>query len=98
MEKFIIGALCGGIVGALAVSNNAKMRALVKKGEEEIKEKVDGMIDEKLTAALEKCDKNGGNAAQKEEGGKEVSAEEEKTSEEEKTGKKAKKKADKTQK
>lgn len=98
MEKFIIGALCGGIVGALAVSNNAKMRALVKKGEEEIKEKVDGMIDEKLTAALEKCDKNGGNAAQKEEGGKEVSAEEEKTAEEEETGKKAKKKADKTQK
>ena len=94
MEKFIIGALCGGIVGALAVSNNAKMCALVKKGEEEIKEKVDGMIDEKLTAALEKCDKNGGedNTAQKEGGG------EQGNSEEEKTGKKAKKKADKTQK
>lgn len=94
MEKFIIGALCGGIVGALAVSNNAKMRALVKKGEEEIKEKVDGMIDEKLTAALVKCDKNGGegNTAQKEGGG------EQEISEEEKTGKKAKKKADKTQK
>ena len=94
MEKFIIGALCGGIVGALAVSNNAKMRALVKKGEEEIKEKVDGMIDEKLTAALEKCDKNGGegNTAQKEGGG------EQGNSEEEKTGKKEKKKADKTQK
>ena len=39
MEKFIIGVLCGGIVGALAVSNNAKMRMLVKKKEDEVKEK-----------------------------------------------------------
>lgn len=39
MEKFIIGALCGGIVGALAVSNNAKMRALVKKERKRSKRK-----------------------------------------------------------
>lgn len=56
MEKFIIGALCGGIVGALAVSNNAKMRMLVKKGEDELKEKINGMVDEKLSAMLEKSD------------------------------------------
>ena len=56
MEKFIIGALCGGIVGALAVSNNAKMRMLVKKGEDELKEKINGIVDEKLSAMLEKSD------------------------------------------
>ena len=38
MEKFLIGALVGGIAGALVVSNNAKMRTLVKKGEDELKE------------------------------------------------------------
>ena len=53
MEKFIIGVLCGGIVGALAVSNNAKMRMLVKKKEDELKEKISGMVDQKLSAMLE---------------------------------------------
>ncbi len=56
MEKFLIGALAGGIAGALIVSNNAKMRMLVKKGEDELKEKVGAMVDEKLTAMLNKCD------------------------------------------
>lgn len=49
MEKFLIGALAGGIAGALIVSNNAKMRMLVKKGEDELKEKVGAMVDEKLS-------------------------------------------------
>lgn len=56
MEKFLIGALVGGIAGALVVSNNAKMRTLVKKGEDELKEKVGSMVDEKLSAMLKKCD------------------------------------------
>lgn len=56
MEKFLIGALVGGIAGALVMSNNAKMRTLVKKGEDELKEKVGSMVDEKLSAMLKKCD------------------------------------------
>lgn len=63
MEKFLIGALVGGIAGALVVSNNAKMRTLVKKGEDELKEKVGSMVDEKLSAMLKKCD-DAKNAAQ----------------------------------
>ena len=70
MEKFIIGVLIGGMAGALAVSNNAKMRMLVKKGEDDLKEKVNGMIDEKLSVMLEKCGKSqeseGENAQDKE--------------------------------
>lgn len=56
MEKFVMGALLGGIAGALVVANNAKMRMLVKKGEDELKEKVSTMVDEKLSAMLKKCD------------------------------------------
>ena len=63
MEKFLIGALVGGIAGALAVSNNAKMRMLVKKGEDELKEKVSTMVDEKLSAMLKKCDETKNAAA-----------------------------------
>ncbi|MGN1062325.1 MAG: hypothetical protein ACI4RO_04280 [Candidatus Scatosoma sp.] len=86
MEKFIIGALCGGIVGALAVSNNAKMRMLVKKGEDELKEKISGMVDEKLSVMLEKSRQEGGNA----EGGAQTGAQA-------KEQKKSKKKSDKKQ-
>lgn len=50
MEKFVIGALVGGVIGALAVSNNAKMRSIVKQGQEEIKEKVSCAVEEKLAA------------------------------------------------
>lgn len=56
MEKFIMGALLGGVAGALAVANNAKMRMLVKKGEDELKEKVSATVDEKLSAMLKKYD------------------------------------------
>lgn len=50
MEKFVIGALVGGVIGALTVSNNAKMRSIVKQGQEEIKEKVSCAVEEKLAA------------------------------------------------
>lgn len=88
MEKFIIGVLCGGIVGALAVSNNAKMRMLVKKGEDELKEKINGLVDEKLSTMLEKADKlkeNGQDGA------------DEQTGAQEKASQKSKKKNDKKQ-
>ena len=48
MEKFIIGIAVGGLCGALLVANNYKMRALVKKGHEEVQKKLDDMLDEKL--------------------------------------------------
>ena len=48
MEKFVIGAILGGMVGALLVTNNYKMRSLVKKGQEEVQAKLDAVMDEKL--------------------------------------------------
>ena len=48
MEKFIIGVAVGGLCGALLVANNYKMRALVKKGQEEVQKKLDELLDEKL--------------------------------------------------
>lgn len=84
MEKFIMGALLGGVAGALAVANNAKMRMLVKKGEDDLKEKVSATVDEKLSAMLKKYDemKNAAQAAQgaqgvqKAQGGEETQSEE----------------------
>lgn len=48
MEKFTIGLVVGGMIGALCVANNYKMRTLVKKGQQEVQEKIDEMLDEKL--------------------------------------------------
>ena len=48
MEKFIAGLALGAVVGALWVANSNKTRALVKKGQDELKEKMDAYIDEKL--------------------------------------------------
>ncbi len=48
MEKFIIGLALGGLGGALLATNNCKMRALVRKGQEEIKTRLDELLDEKL--------------------------------------------------
>lgn len=84
MEKFIMGALLGGVAGALAVANNAKMRMLVKKGEDDIKEKVSATVDEKLSAMLKKYDEmknaaqgaQGSQGAQKAQGGEETQSEE----------------------
>ena len=48
MEKFIIGVALGGIAGAVLTANNYKMRTLVKKGQEELKAKLDKLMDEKM--------------------------------------------------
>ena len=48
MEKFAIGLILGGLGGALLVTNNYKMRMLVKKGQEEMQVKWDEMLDDKL--------------------------------------------------
>ena len=53
MEKFTTGLLLGAVAGALAVTNSYKMRVLVKKGQDEMKTKLDEMMDEKIKA-LEK--------------------------------------------
>ena len=48
MEKFAIGLTVGGLVGALLVANNYKMRALVRKGQQEVQDKLDELMDKKL--------------------------------------------------
>jgi hypothetical protein len=48
MEKFTIGLAIGGVCGALIVANSCKMRTLVKKGQDELKQKLETMMDEKL--------------------------------------------------
>ena len=53
MEKFTTGLLLGAVAGALVVTNSYKMRVLVKKGQDEMKTKLDEMMDEKIKA-LEK--------------------------------------------
>ena len=84
MEKFIMGALLGGVAGALAVANNAKMRMLVKKGEDELKEKVSATVDEKLSAMLKKYDemKNAEQGTQSAQGAQKAQSGEETQSEE----------------
>lgn len=84
MEKFIMGALLGGVAGALAVANNAKMRMLVKKGEDELKEKVSATVDEKLSAMLKKYDemKNAEQGTQAAQGAQKAQSGEETQSEE----------------
>ncbi|MBO5412383.1 MAG: hypothetical protein J6A38_04825 [Clostridia bacterium] len=53
MEKFAIGMVLGCIGGALLVTNNYKMRTLVRKGQEEAQAKLDQIIDEKI----QKCER-----------------------------------------
>ena len=48
MEKFIAGMVLGMAAGALLIAGNNKARALVKKGQEELKQRVDAYIDQKL--------------------------------------------------
>ena len=50
MEKFTAGLALGMLAGALVVANSYKVRTLVKKGQDEMKEKLDEMIDEKMEA------------------------------------------------
>lgn len=56
MEKFAVGLLVGMIGGAVLTANNYKMRALVKKGQGEVKRKIDEMLDEKLAEVEEDTD------------------------------------------
>ena len=53
MEKFAIGVMVGALCGALLVTNNYKMRTLVRKTQEEMKAKFDKMVDEKIQATEE---------------------------------------------
>ncbi len=53
MEKFIAGLAVGTALGALWVANSARTRALVRRGQEDIKGKVDAYIDEKLAEGEE---------------------------------------------
>lgn len=57
MEKFAIGLVVGGVCGALLTANNYKMRTLVRKGQEEVQEKLDELMDEKIRAFEEKAEK-----------------------------------------
>ena len=45
MEKFALGIVVGGVVGALITANNYKMRTLIKKGQEELQTKLDKLMD-----------------------------------------------------
>ncbi len=48
MEKFALGLVLGGLGGALLAANSWKMRTLVRKGQEDIKAKIDQIMDEKI--------------------------------------------------
>ena len=48
MEKFTAGLMVGALADALVVANSYKMRVLVKKSQDEMKAKLDDMIDEKI--------------------------------------------------
>ncbi|MDE7306727.1 MAG: hypothetical protein K2N33_04990 [Clostridia bacterium] len=48
MEKFILGAVVGLAGGALIVANNCKVRNLVKKNQEDLMQKAEKYIDNKL--------------------------------------------------
>ena len=48
MEKFTVGLALGMLAGAIVVANSYKVRSIVKKSQDEIKNKVDEMLDEKI--------------------------------------------------
>lgn len=50
MEKFAIGLLMGSVIGAVCVTNNYKIRTLVKKGQLEMQEKLDAVMDKAIDA------------------------------------------------
>ena len=56
MEKFAIGMIFGGMLGAVLCANNYKMRTLVKKGQEEVQTKLNQMMDEKIQAMEQATD------------------------------------------
>ena len=56
MEKFVFGVALGMLGGALLVTNNYKMRTLVKKSQEEVQAKFNDMLDEKVQAMEDKAE------------------------------------------
>ncbi|MBE5753373.1 MAG: hypothetical protein E7343_04845 [Clostridiales bacterium] len=48
MEKFTIGLAVGALIGMAIVANNQKTRRLFIKSQDELKSKIDEMIDDKL--------------------------------------------------
>ena len=48
MEKFAIGLVLGGLGGALLAANSCKLRTLVRKSQEEVKARLDEIMDEKI--------------------------------------------------
>ena len=48
MEKFTIGLVLGAMLGAAVVANSQKTRQLFIKSQEELKNRIDDMIEEKL--------------------------------------------------
>ena len=65
MEKFAIGLLVGGIGGAILTANNYRMRTLIRKGQEEVKTKLDHLMDEKIEMMEEGVDELKENAEEK---------------------------------
>ena len=57
MEKFAIGLVMGGVIGALLVANNNRMRAFVKKAQDETQAKLDAFMDEKIRNMEKTTDK-----------------------------------------
>ncbi len=53
MEKFALGLAVGLVGGALATANSYKMRALVRKTQQEVQAKLDEVMDEKLRTMTE---------------------------------------------
>ena len=58
MEKFTIGLALGALVGAAIVANSQKTRKLFIKSQDELKSRVDEMIDEKLEMLEEASDED----------------------------------------
>jgi len=66
MEKsFCFGLMLGAISGALIVANSQKARLLVKKSQNEIKQKVTEFADEKFEEMAEQKSGTAGNTASK---------------------------------
>lgn len=64
--------LLGVLGGALITANNYKMRTLIRKGQQEVQEKVDQMLDEKIRM----MDQNAGQSGEQAQGGEESDDEE----------------------
>ena len=57
MEKmFCLGLMLGAVGGALIVANSYKARTLVKKSQTEVVEKMNQMMDEKLSSMCQKSE------------------------------------------